>query len=64
MSTRCVPMSGPRTGLVTAMTNSINELKTAFEAYRKQNEARLDSLEQRLGQIESGKPSASRHEDL
>jgi TolA-binding protein len=46
-------------GLVTALNNSINELKTAFEAYRKQNDARLDGLEQRLGQLESGKPSAS-----
>jgi TolA-binding protein len=46
-------------GLVTAVNNSVNELKTAFETYRKANDARLDGLEQRLGQIESGKPSAN-----
>jgi tol-pal system protein YbgF len=46
-------------GLVTAINNSINELKTSFETYRKTNDARLDGLEQRLGQIESGKPSAN-----
>ncbi|MGN6106329.1 MAG: tetratricopeptide repeat protein [Kofleriaceae bacterium] len=47
------------TGLVTAVNTSINELKTGFDAYRKQNDARLDALEQRLAQIESGKPTAS-----
>ncbi len=51
------------TGLVTAINNSINELKVALDAYRKQNDARLDSLEQRLGQLESGKPSASSSPD-
>jgi TolA-binding protein len=51
------------TGLVTAINNSINELKSALDSYRKQNDARLDSLEQRLGQLESGKPSASSSPD-
>jgi tol-pal system protein YbgF len=52
-------------GLVTAVNNSVNELKTGFDKYRKENDARLDSLEQRVGQIESGKPSAnSSPEDL
>ncbi len=46
-------------GLVTAVNNGINELKTAYDKYRKENDARLDGLEQRLGQIESGKPSAN-----
>jgi len=46
-------------GLTTTINNSINELKTAFDKYRKENDARLDSLEQRVGQIESGKPSAN-----
>lgn len=46
-------------GLAAAVNNNINELKTAFDAYRKENDARLDSLEQRVGQIESGKPSAN-----
>ena len=53
------------TGLVAALTNQFNELKTGFDNYKKQNEARVDSLEQRLGQLESGKPGAnSSPEDL
>jgi TolA-binding protein len=48
-------------GLVTAVNNNINELKTAFA----KSEARVDALEQRLAQLESGKPSAnSSPEDL
>ena len=50
-------------GLVSAMNNTANELKLAFEAYRKSNDARLDQIEQRLGQIESGKPSANSSPD-
>jgi TolA-binding protein len=46
-------------GLVTAINNSINEVKTSFEKYRQDTTSRLDSLEQRLGQLESGKPSAN-----
>jgi len=46
-------------GLVTAINNSINELKTAFDKYRADSSARLDSLEARLAQLESGKPSAT-----
>lgn len=46
-------------GLVTAVNNGVNELKIAFEKYRKDNDARLDGLEQRLAQLESGKPSAN-----
>jgi TolA-binding protein len=46
-------------GLVTAVNNSINELKIAYDKYRKENDARLDGLEQRLAQLESGKPSAN-----
>ncbi len=46
-------------GLVTAINNSINEVKTSFEKYRQETSARLDSLEQRVAQIESGKPSAN-----
>ena len=34
-------------GLVAAINNSINELKVAFDKYRKDNDARIDSLEQR-----------------
>ena len=31
-------------GLVTAVNNSVNELKLAYEKYRKDNDARLDGL--------------------
>lgn len=52
-------------GLAQSINTNITELKTAFETYRKSNDARLDGLEQRLGQMESGKPSAnSSPEDL
>jgi tol-pal system protein YbgF len=46
-------------GLVTAINNSMTELKQSFDTYRKGNDARLDALEQRLVQIESGKATAS-----
>jgi tol-pal system protein YbgF len=46
-------------GLVAAVTNSINELKQAFDTYRKGNDARMDAIEQRVVQIESGKATAS-----
>src|SRR5207253_2765093 len=45
-------------GLVTAVNNSINDLKTALDKYKKDNDQRMDSLETRVGQIERGKPSA------
>jgi tol-pal system protein YbgF len=52
-------------GLVTAVNNGVNELKVAFDKYRKDNDTRMDQLEQRVAQIESGKPSAnSSPEDL
>lgn len=41
------------------LTTAINDLKLAVDSYRKQNDARLDALEARLAQIESGKPSSS-----
>lgn len=50
-------------GLVAQMTNTANDMKTAFDAYRKANDTRLDQIEQRLGQIESGKPSANSSPD-
>jgi len=50
-------------GLVTAMNNTVNELKVNFEKYRKDNDSRLDSLEQRVAQLESGKPSANSSPD-
>jgi TolA-binding protein len=52
-------------GLVSAVNNNMAELKTSIDKYKKDNDARLDSLEQRVAQIESGKPSAnSSPEDL
>jgi tol-pal system protein YbgF len=50
-------------GLVTAVNTTVNELKTAFDAYRKANDGRVDTLEQRVAQIESGKPSAQSSPD-
>lgn len=48
-------------GLVTAVNNGVNEMKTALA----KSDARIDALEQRLAQLESGKPSAnSSPEDL
>jgi TolA-binding protein len=46
-------------GLSAAINNNINELKLAFDKYRKENDARMDALETRVSQIESGKPSAN-----
>ena len=46
-------------GLVTAVNNSINELKQALDTYRKSTDGRLDAIEQRVVQIESGKATAS-----
>jgi len=46
-------------GLATAVNNSINDLKLAFDKYKKDSDSRLDALEQRLSQIESGKPTAN-----
>src|SRR5262249_17664838 len=45
------------------VNNTINDLKMAFDKYRRDNDSRLDSLEQRVGQIESGKPSANSSPD-
>jgi tol-pal system protein YbgF len=46
-------------GLVTSINNTLADLKQSFDTYRKGNDARLDALEQRLVQIESGKPTAN-----
>src|SRR3954471_4003394 len=46
-------------GLVTAVNNNINELKTAMA----KSDARIDALEGRLAQLESGKPSANSSPD-
>lgn len=46
-------------GLVTSINAGINDLKVAFDKYKKDNDARMDALEQRVAQIESGKPGAN-----
>ncbi len=46
-------------GLVTAVNNGVNELKQALVAER----TRVDALEARLAQLESGKPSAQSSPD-
>jgi tol-pal system protein YbgF len=52
-------------GLVAAINNNINDLKIGFEKYRKDSEVRMEALETRVAQMESGKPSAnSSPEDL
>ncbi len=52
-------------GLVTTVNSQITDLRAAFDAYKKQNDARLDALEQRLVQLEKDKPSpSSSAEDL
>jgi TolA-binding protein len=52
-------------GLVTTVNSQINDLRTAFDAYKKQHDAKVDALEQRVAQLESGKPAAnSSPEDL
>ncbi|HEU0030972.1 MAG TPA: tetratricopeptide repeat protein [Kofleriaceae bacterium] len=52
-------------GLAQQINNAIAELKSQQDQMRKQHDARLDALEQRIGQLESGKPSAnSSPEDL
>ena len=50
-------------GLVVAVNNSVNDLKTAYDKYRKETDQRFDALEQRVAQIESGKPSANSSPD-
>jgi TolA-binding protein len=50
-------------GLVAGVNNAINELRTAFDAYRKSTEEKLANLETRLAQVESGKPSAASSPD-
>lgn len=46
-------------GLVTGINGQITDLRTAFDAYKKQQDAAIATLEQRLVQLESGKPTPS-----
>jgi len=50
-------------GLVAAINNNINDLKTAFDKFKKEQETRMESLETRVAQMESGKPSANSSPD-
>jgi TolA-binding protein len=50
-------------GDIALLKNQVTELKTAFDSYKKTNDARLDALEQRIGQLESGKPSVNTSAD-
>ena len=50
-------------GIAATMQNTMGELKLSFDAYRKSNDDRLSNIEQRLGQIESGKPTANSSPD-
>lgn len=50
-------------GLVTSVSGQLGDQHAAFDAYKKQLDARLDALEQRLAQLESGKPSPTASAD-
>jgi TolA-binding protein len=50
-------------GLATSINNNITDLKTAFDKYKADNDARLDALDARVSQIESGKPGANSSPD-
>jgi TolA-binding protein len=50
-------------GLVTSVNGQITDLKASFDAYRKQQDARLDALGQRLAQLERDKPSPTSSPD-
>jgi len=50
-------------GLVVAINTGINDLKASVDTYKKTNDARLDALDQRIAQIESGKPAANASAD-
>lgn len=44
-------------GLVVSINQAINELRAGFDAHKKSTDDRLAQLEQRLAQLESGKPA-------
>ncbi len=50
-------------GLVVAVQTAVVDLKAAHDAHRKTTDARLDAIEARVSQIESGKPTASSSPD-
>jgi tol-pal system protein YbgF len=51
------------TGSAVSVNSSLNDLRVAFDAYKKATDAKLDAIEQRLAGLESGKPSASSSAD-
>ena len=50
-------------GLVVSVNTSVTDLKAAYDAQRKTTDARLDAIEARVGQLESGKPASSSSPD-
>lgn len=50
-------------GLASTINNTLGDLKVSFDKYKKDNDDRLDQLEQRVAQIESGKPGANSSPD-
>ena len=46
-------------GLVTSVNGQITDLRTAFDSYKRQTDAKLDAIEQRVAQLESSKPTPS-----
>jgi tol-pal system protein YbgF len=51
------------TGSSVSINSSVNDLRVAFDAYKKATDAKLDAIEQRLAQLESGKPSPTSSAD-
>jgi TolA-binding protein len=47
------------TGLVTALSNNVNDMRVSFDSFKRDSDARISALEARLGSIESGKPTAN-----
>jgi tol-pal system protein YbgF len=43
------------TGIVNNVNSQVTDLRVAFDSYKRQNDARLDQLEQRLAQLENPK---------
>jgi TolA-binding protein len=50
-------------GLASSVGGQVSDLRAAFDAYKKQHDAKLDQLEQRLAQLESNKPAPSSSPD-
>ena len=51
------------TGLANNVSSQVTDLRASFDAYKKQHDARIDQLEQRIAQLESQKPQPSASPD-